>query len=323
MVMPMMEITDTAMEDSPFEIAVDESTSATDFHSINEPLELKQPPVKIDEVSMDDKTVAMFKLLAFEELPDSDGELSMQNLVPPRTQFTFFNKLPIEMRIRIWRLCFPRPRLINLQPRFHFYSAVPNKHNIAAVVMKEKNVPQPVTLQINKESRNETLKFYSTIYMDSSHGDAVRQAICASTSRDRIYVTVQAATFPTLQRPFRDAYHEYPEFFDKIKILELRNWQFFSDNGGQALDWNSRQLSFPKIFRNLEELRIVLSPLYGPTIPRSRQLLPHRLGPWIDDMETESRKELNGLLRKLRLDDPELKIPVITFQKYKKKGMDL
>ena len=319
----MMEITDTAMEDSPFEIAVDESTNATDFRSISEALERKQPPVKTDQDSMKDKTVAIFKLLTFEELPDSDGELSTQNLVHPLTQFTWFDKLPIEIRIRIWRLCFPRPRLINLQPRFHFYSAVPNKRNIKAFVMKEKNVPQPVTLQINRESRNETLKFYSTIYIGSSRGDTVRQAICASTSRDRIYVTLQAATFSTLQRPFLDAYHEYPEFFDEIKILELRNWQFFSDNGGQALDRNSRQLSFPKIFRNLEELRVVLSPLHGPTIPRSRHLLPHMLGPWTDDMETESRKELNGLLRKLRLDDPELKIPVITFQKCKKKGMDL
>ncbi|KAE9370204.1 hypothetical protein N431DRAFT_344001, partial [Stipitochalara longipes BDJ] len=56
----------------------------------------------------------------FNQLPDPNQEIAIQRGKDTDT-FTYFPELPIEIRLKIWRYSFPRPRPINLVPRCQGY----------------------------------------------------------------------------------------------------------------------------------------------------------------------------------------------------------
>jgi hypothetical protein len=68
--------------------------------------------------------------------------------------FTLFPKLPVEVRLKIWRLSFPNNRKLEL----HFVIINPFDILLAAVSTN------PAALYVNQESREETLRFYEEAF---------------------------------------------------------------------------------------------------------------------------------------------------------------
>jgi hypothetical protein len=78
---------------------------------------------------------------------------------PPSQDFTYFSKLPIETRLRIWRYGLPGPRILDFLPaqedvpkRWEFLFA--QRHEGAVLL---------TLLAVNHESRTEALKYYTII----------------------------------------------------------------------------------------------------------------------------------------------------------------
>jgi hypothetical protein len=99
----------------------------------------------------------MAKAMKEEEPLKDDGPFAM---------FTLFPKLPIELRLMIWRDAFPRARPFNLNV-FHNYRE--SSHWLdGKMSIKEwnaqHNAPLPITFQVSQESRAEALKHYTIIF---------------------------------------------------------------------------------------------------------------------------------------------------------------
>lgn len=98
--------------------------------------------------------------------------------------FTLFPKLPIEIRLMIWRSTFPRNGSFDL-------------HDLASRPFPQERHPSgfeplfsaPPTLYANRESRQETLKHYF-IFHDEASGssDNLREPVYFNTKLDQVYV---------------------------------------------------------------------------------------------------------------------------------------
>ena len=103
------------------------------------------------------------------ELPDNTQALFTQQ---PKTPDTFhsFRHLPTELRLQIWRSAFPRSRKV--------------------CISKEKRVNgAPSTLFINRESRDETLRYYRVI---KGRGT---QVLCFRSNYDVLFFDLGHTTF--------------------------------------------------------------------------------------------------------------------------------
>jgi hypothetical protein len=79
------------------------------------------------------------------------------NALPPAAtfeSFTLFPKFPLEIKLKIWRLTFPANRKIE----FCWHVINPFDMLLAAVATN------PITLYIDQESREETLRFYEKVF---------------------------------------------------------------------------------------------------------------------------------------------------------------
>jgi hypothetical protein len=73
-------------------------------------------------------------------------------------EFTLFNQLPIEIRLKIWHCAFPSARRIELGLNGCAFYRHPPRPSLISISCAE---PNPVTLFINQESRHETLAHYT------------------------------------------------------------------------------------------------------------------------------------------------------------------
>jgi outer membrane phospholipase A len=73
----------------------------------------------------------------------------------PLTEFHCFDKLPVELRVMIWKLLIPGPRIIKV----NFNQK--NKRKIGAKLTATIRIP--ILLHIKKETRNLALKYYQRI----------------------------------------------------------------------------------------------------------------------------------------------------------------
>ncbi|PVH75729.1 hypothetical protein DL98DRAFT_592866 [Cadophora sp. DSE1049] len=104
-----------------------------------------------DNVDVDGAALALLRL----EIADPGQDLAIQDVLASQT-FPQFSKLPIEIRLMVYRCMFPEAR------RFIIYWAENSPHRL------QLRVPMPpITSQINMESRKETLKAYHL--MNASH----------------------------------------------------------------------------------------------------------------------------------------------------------
>ncbi|KAF7952415.1 uncharacterized protein EAE97_001912 [Botrytis byssoidea] len=122
----------------------------------------------------------------------------MASATTQQNTFHAFPRLPLELRLEIWRLSFPGPRLIRIFfIEGHFMS----------------NATVPPGLHVCKESRNETLRFYKLCF-------------AADPSNARIYFNVDCDV-PHLIADHLDSYfyniHNFSSPFPKFTHAAIRN----------------------------------------------------------------------------------------------------
>jgi len=205
--------------------------------------------------------------LLFNELPDPSQEIAIQRGYDTDT-FTCFPRLPIEIRFKIWRYSYPAPRAINLLPRcqgycLHELVGLPQRHRIAdssrfqVVTLRRSRVPLPITLQINRESRRETLMNYILVFR---HENDLRSSneltvvridngpFCFHPLRDTTFIYWCAFRWlPNLSPDFTSGWVSQPEHVENVKRisrLEIRE-----------MIWNRYLLHFLRLY-NSEDLSV-------------------------------------------------------------------
>jgi hypothetical protein len=89
------------------------------------------------------------------ELPDTEEDIASQQR--PLKHFSLFPDLPTELRLAIWRSILPPPRLFNLEKECsRLFHGRRSRHRQSHL---------PITLRINRESREETLLHYDIVYL--------------------------------------------------------------------------------------------------------------------------------------------------------------
>jgi hypothetical protein len=155
------------------------------------------------------------------ELADPDGELYPQviNSLNPES-FEFFQKLPLELRVYIWRLTFPGRRTVSFDQECL-------GHNYPAFLKESSQQdPLPVTLYVNQEIRYETLRQYRVILRGSVFGYTPKEKpICFNPATDMAYITpfsLNPAKAP-FSRWMAWLISQSPALLGEIKALEIRH----------------------------------------------------------------------------------------------------
>jgi len=162
-------------------------------------------------------------------------------------KFTLFLNLPIEIRLLIWRKCFPRARHVNFHPtkvhddrcwvgagKSSISSSHQALHGFTANVetFADPRVPNiwnnlPVTISVSKESRAETLNHYYLFFPSAFKsfppldiGDISRaDPICVNPTIDTVYLS---ADFCLRDRWLEYLHQKSPFSFSLIRALEIR-----------------------------------------------------------------------------------------------------
>src|ERR1700712_565747 len=87
--------------------------------------------------------------------------MDSSHLVATNEEFKSFVKLPIELRLEVWRFSFPGSRRLEIQERYNPWAICGRQ--TGAIVSAKSHVPL-VTLYINQESRKETQKHYRLLF---------------------------------------------------------------------------------------------------------------------------------------------------------------
>lgn len=110
-----------------------------------------------------------------------------------------FPRLPLELRLKIWRSSLPGPRLIRISVEDGSFKS---------------NTPHPLGLQICKESREETLRIYQL-------------SIAVEPSKNHIYINTDHDGLLLLS-PSSDDYHS-TEFIANLKRFTTANYAIKND----------------------------------------------------------------------------------------------
>lgn len=177
---------------------------------------------------MEESNVALHLLT---ELPDTEQELFFQ-LGKDLDTFTLFPKLAIEIRLKIYRLCFPSPRTVSISRPCPYLSHC-TKLQARKADRAARRCPFPITLQINHESRKETLENYSILFTkdllrflgDAKSGAKDNNVVWFDYKRDRLYLRYcciyserlfsEWILMLTLVAPGR---------LERVKYLEIKNY---------------------------------------------------------------------------------------------------
>jgi hypothetical protein len=114
------------------------------------------------------------------ELPDTEEDIACQER--SLENFTLFPYLPTELRLAIWRKILPPPRLFNLEQECASLFRCQRSHY--------HHPHLPVTLRINRESRDETLRHYQIIYIENtgSLGTTKKKPMLFGPRRDMVFL---------------------------------------------------------------------------------------------------------------------------------------
>lgn len=120
------------------------------------------------------------------ELPDFVQDLFPQ-LGEPLDTFTLFPKLPLELRLKVWRFCFPKSReiLIGINGSERYGNYADDKvHEL------QRDISLPITLHICAESREETLRKYCLVWWKDIGREVKdwRRPICFDPERDMPFI---------------------------------------------------------------------------------------------------------------------------------------
>ena len=130
--------------------------------------------------------------------------------------FDLFPKLPIELRLKIWKLSFPIGRHITfpfLKPANYILPPFEDRSEF------------PVTLRINHESRTETLKNYSVVFHGNSRKETafVYSPTFDITWMDFFFGHNEPDTMDALVSKWQA---KVPKHFSETKVLEVRHWDW-------------------------------------------------------------------------------------------------
>ena len=237
--------------------------------------------------------VEALKLLTL-ELPDRYQELSVQQC---HNSFIYFPKLPLEIRLAIWRLLFPKARkvLINVQ-----YKSNKNQ--------QDRGSPLPIGLRVNRESRFETLKHYTVFHQDPL------------VFHPKAFVELVEHPNPTCVNPFKDTIRfsqnnlysdDFPELiydmrtrssrvFNTIQKLEIMDLSWHETNVDVISRLWAPHVQALTSFRNLSEICFTYSEEY------------YRLRFWRNRWSAEVLSFYQDCFQKEKKYYPALKVPTIS-----------
>ena len=110
---------------------------------------------------------------------------TMATLEEPKPEsFTLFPKLPIELRLRIWRLTFPPSRVLKIP-------VVPSRPSL----QRQLSACNPVALFVNHESRSEALRLYRPLMRHSDNASGPTKAVYFDPDTDITCIGVTATPF--------------------------------------------------------------------------------------------------------------------------------
>jgi 2EXR family len=128
--------------------------------------------------------------------------------------FTLFPKLPIELKLKIWQRGFPTGREVNFAAR-----GTNNSPRAKEVTQIEDNSPLPVTLYINRESRQENLKHYSVVLRSGYIGASARvkkESPSSTTQRWMLLGLLRSQSRSTFQITGSHIYSPRPQNYFRI-----------------------------------------------------------------------------------------------------------
>ncbi|KAK0101131.1 hypothetical protein ONS96_006356 [Cadophora gregata f. sp. sojae] len=222
------------------------------------------------------------------ELPDAKEDLSVQSRTLQK--FTLFPYLPFEIRLMIWRAILPRGQLLKLiRECFWLTQKV------------DRGAPQlPISLQINRESRTETLKHYKVICFselptDSCDEEDTKRTLCFSPERDFIYLAHASENngYVWLTEVF-------PDLFDGISELTIRlaGYKMLTECVGGI-----------NLYKNLKTLNLIQADEIF-SIDNSVQDTLWHDGNWPEDA-SETRTTILDSLEKIKADEDGGMVPDI------------
>lgn len=129
----------------------------------------------------------------------------------PITRFHPFPHLPTELRLQIWRLLFPPPQIVETRS---FSRTITN---VDGPLHQTTEIPL-VLLHTNRESREETLSYY-TIIRCKKGGTDIERTFCFSAARDVLHIYYDQNVFSS--DPFWDLKFHYKSSLASIRRLEI------------------------------------------------------------------------------------------------------
>jgi hypothetical protein len=146
--------------------------------------------------------------------PGSNASLTANEETPD--SFSLFHKLPIELRLKIWRYTFPRGRYVDLDDYngFPIYSSFQTNGHLG------KEPWLPIALSVNKESRQETLRHYIIVFLE----DPVPRRICYNPSPDAAFMEEITPWQGRAFSPYFKLKYEAPRIYTATKVLRLHRW---------------------------------------------------------------------------------------------------
>ncbi|TAQ90670.1 hypothetical protein B7494_g981 [Chlorociboria aeruginascens] len=228
-----------------------------------------------------DGIASVIFLLTF-ELPDPNQEICLQLHEPALVSFTCFQKLPPELRHKIWRYCFPKGRI----------ATVKILHSIVSPARER--VYCPITLRVNHESRSETLTRYRLLFSKQQPEVdlPLLQPIIYDSNKDLISVSCNEGLF--MDRSATAHCRITVEDFGDIRFLELR---------GAAWFWIDRAFSEhirPHILQYLRRVEIIYLEFRRPRYAAFFEALAEQMRKmFIEYFEGEKRKEPDRTVPKI------------------------
>ncbi|KAH7378066.1 hypothetical protein BKA64DRAFT_648786 [Cadophora sp. MPI-SDFR-AT-0126] len=238
------------------------------------------------------------------ELVDPHEELYLQER--KLKEMAGFSKLPLELRLMIWKATFPPGRLlpINLET-FFLILRPPDNYG----------PPLPIALHINKESRLEAKKHYYILLPDevpemdlgftpkNRLPPSQRKPLCIDVARDFVYQQEGNWSWAV------DLFDLIPGVWDKLEYLVVRLVGF------EDLTETEEGLACYPGLKQLTLVQPQIPSYYVPSLHLAQEEQRWLYGNWPKDAE-ESKAKLLSLMEKRAMSNPARSVPRVTMLPY-------
>ena len=160
--------------------------------------------------------------------------------------FTLFPKLPIELRLKIWREALPGPRIIEAYYDYHESSDGDISDGVIRI-----NQPPPVLLSVCFESREETLRQYISICNVENFREVDYCHVLLDPDKDTLFI-------PYANKNLSDHYLQaslvWGVFYSEAALNKIRYLAIDTDVWDQYTQGHVECIS---MFRNLRRLTLI------------------------------------------------------------------